>query len=313
MTEPDDGQGEAAPARRRVSRRTLIVSGAAAAVVAVGVGVPAASLAGVLPGRSTLYRLLGLDGPAGTVPHVESGPLVQGRFRSGARLGADCGWTIAYPPGSGPGDRLPVAVVLHGYSNTHSTAFGAHAHGLEAFLAQYVADGGQPYAIASVDGGNTYWHPRHSGEDASAMVVDEFLPLLGRHGLDTERIGLLGWSMGGYGALRLAGVLGPSRVAAVAAASPALWHAFPQTPHGSFDDAADFARNTVFGRQDALEGVAVRVDCGTGDGFCANDEDYVAGFASRPAGGFTAGGHNNAYWLRMNPAHVAFVGRALTP
>ena len=39
------------------------------------------------------------------------------------------------------------------------------------------------------------------------MVLHEFLPLLdAARGLDvTDRIGLLGWSMGGYGALRLAG------------------------------------------------------------------------------------------------------------
>lgn len=312
MTEPEPAEPDAAPApaRRRVSRRTLIVGGAAAAV-AVGVGVPAASFAGVLPGRSTLYRLLGLDGPAGTVPAVATGPLVQGSFRSAARLGAACGWAVSYPPGHGPGDRLPVAIALHGYSNSHRTAFGPRAHGLDAFLAQYTARGGRPYAIASVDGGNGYWHPRRSGEDSAAMLVDEFLPLLARHGLVTERLGLLGWSMGGYGALRLAGELGAGRVAAVAAASPALWHTFAQSANGAFDDAADFARNTVFGRQGRLDGVAVRVDCGTGDGFCANDRDYVSGFATAPSGGFEAGGHNNAYWLRMNPQHVAFVGRAL--
>ena len=148
----------------------------------------------------------------------------------------------------------------------------------------------------------------HSGEPFHLKGVRE---ILARHGLVTERVGLLGWSMGGYGALRLAGELGAGRVAAVAAASPALWHTFAQSANGAFDDAADFARNTVFGRQRRLDGVAVRVDCGTGDGFCANDRDYVSGFATAPSGGFEAGGHNTAYWLRMNPQHVAFVGRAL--
>ena len=58
------------------------------------------------------------------------------------------------------------------------------------------------------------------------MVVDEFLPMLAERGLlagPGDRIGLLGWSMGGYGALRLAALLGADRVAAVAAVSPAMW------------------------------------------------------------------------------------------
>ena len=53
------------------------------------------------------------------------------------------------------------------------------------------------------------------------MLTDEFVPLLADHGLVTTAIGLYGFSMGGYGALRLAGILGPARVAAVVAVSAA--------------------------------------------------------------------------------------------
>ncbi len=56
-----------------------------------------------------------------------------------------------------------------------------------------------PFAIATVDGGTTYWHPRPNGEDAGGMVVDEFLPLLAEQGLRTDRSAFHGWSMGGYG------------------------------------------------------------------------------------------------------------------
>ena len=58
------------------------------------------------------------------------------------------------------------------------------------------------------------------------MVVDELLPLLAGRGVAAgpeDRIGLLGWSMGGYGVLHLGGLLGAERVAAVCAVSPALW------------------------------------------------------------------------------------------
>src|SRR5215469_14006275 len=58
--------------------------------------------------------------------------------------------------------------------------------------------------VVSVDGGaNDYWHPRRSGSDAGAMVINELLPMLAGHGIDTSRVAFLGWSMGGYGAVRL--------------------------------------------------------------------------------------------------------------
>ena len=41
------------------------------------------------------------------------------------------------------------------------------------------------------------------------MVLDELLPMLGSMGLDTSRVGFMGWSMGGYGAMRLGAKLGP--------------------------------------------------------------------------------------------------------
>ena len=65
-------------------------------------------------------------------------------------------------------------------------------------------------AVATVDGGNSYWHARRSGVDPASIIVQELLPLLARKGLDTERIALMGWSMGGYGALLLASRLGGS-------------------------------------------------------------------------------------------------------
>jgi len=214
------------------------------------------------------------------------------------------------PYGSDTGSSLPVAVVLHGRGGDHTSAFDDGYLGLDRFLAQAVGAGSAPYAMASVDGGETYWHRRADGEDAGAMVVDELLPLLAEHGLDVGRLAFLGWSMGGYGALRLAGLLGRERVAAAAAMSPALWHRFADTAPGAFDDAADFAGVTVFGRQQQLDGVRVRVDCGEGDPFYAADRDYVEGFRARPAGGFQRGGHDAGYWRRVAPHHVRFIAAA---
>jgi S-formylglutathione hydrolase FrmB len=267
----------------------------------------------VLPGRSFLYRHLGLDGPDGVVPNVEPGRATSGSFVSQARGGRRTGWSIALPPGGKPGARpLPVAVVLHGRGNNHVSAFSPNYLGLDRFLAAAVGQGATPFAMASVDGGESYWHARANGDDAGSMVVDELLPLLADHGLDVSQVAFFGWSMGGYGALRLAGLLGQDRVVAATAISPALWHDFADSASGAFDDAADFDRVTVFGRQRTLDGIRVRIDCGEEDPFCAAAQDYVEGFHVRPAGEFEPGGHDVGYWRRMAPAHVRFIADAFS-
>jgi hypothetical protein len=75
-----------------------------------------------------------------------------------------------------------------------------------AWLARVVSSGGSPFAVVSVDGGDTYWHQRVSGEDSGAMVLAELLPLLSEQGLDsTQTAGYGGGSF--YGRRR-----GPCRV-----------------------------------------------------------------------------------------------------
>jgi hypothetical protein len=292
----------------RITRRSLLAAGIA--VVGAGAVGEAVNLR-LLPGRSTMYRVLGLDGPAGVIPDIDPVPSTSGSFVSAARKRRRVGWTIAAPRSDAP---LPIVVALHGYGSDHTDFFGEHL-GYDRFLAAHIAAGGAPFAIAAVDGGNRYWHRRADGDDPAAMVVDEFLPFLGRRGFDTARTGLVGNSMGGYGALHLGGVLaaarGSVRIRAVSAISPALWTAAGDTARGAFDDAADFRANTVLGRQRALDGVAVRVDCGTGDGFEPAVRTYVDGFAVRPDGGFEPGGHTHAYWRRTAPQQLAFLARHL--
>ncbi|HEY8828225.1 MAG TPA: alpha/beta hydrolase-fold protein [Jatrophihabitantaceae bacterium] len=273
-----------------ISRRALLLGGLGI------VGVAAVSQAG-------LDRVVD-DLPSG-VPDVAAGAMVSGDFVSSRRNGARTGWTIAYPPGHGA-ERLPVLIALHGRTGDHHDAFGASLH-LERFLADGVRHGMQPFAIASVDGGDhTYWHPRRDG-DAAAMVIDEFIPLLAKHGLATARIALLGWSMGGYGALYLAGGLGRSRVLAMVAESPAIWHEAGQSAAGAFDDDADFDAHAIFGRLGLLDAIPARIDCGDRDGFAPVTRDLRAALSPTPAGGIEPGAHDDTYWRSQAPAQLQFV------
>jgi S-formylglutathione hydrolase FrmB len=143
------------------------------------------------------------------------------------------------------------------------------------------------------------------------MVLHEFVPLLADRGLDVRRIGLLGWSMGGYGALYLATVLRAQRCAAAVAESPAIWHHPWQRAPGAFDDAADFERHSIFGRQRLLRGIALRIDCGASDGFAPITRDLRASLTPTPAGGIEPGGHDSGYWRSQAPAQLRFIGRHL--
>jgi enterochelin esterase-like enzyme len=292
-----------------LSRRTLLVGGA----VATGVAVAGAAVGveqGVLPGRPTVQARLGLNGSAGRVPgDVEPVLAVTNGFTSAHRLGQRTRWTLFAPPDAGPG--LPVVVALHGLGQDHESADSTFHLG--AFLASAIAHGVPPFAIAAPDGGTSYWHPRPDGEDAGAMVVDELLPRLAGRGFDVSHIGLLGWSMGGYGALRLGGLLGPDRVAAVVASSPAIWQHPEDASRSGFDDAAEYDEFSVVGHQHDLDGIAVRIDCGTGDPFYRDVQDYAEAFP-RAAGlvsTFDPGAHDGAYWRRMLPAQLAFLGRGV--
>ena len=143
------------------------------------------------------------------------------------------------------------------------------------------------------------------------MVLNELIPMLNQQGLDTSRVGFLGWSMGGYGALLLGARLGPARTAAICAVSPALWLSPGASAPGAFDGAEDFAANTVFGLP-ALASIPIRIDCGYSDPFAAATEEFIAQLPTPPAGGFSPGGHDTGFWSAQLPAELAWLAPLLT-
>ena len=163
-----------------------------------------------------------------------------------------------------------------------------------------------PFALVAVDGGGGYWHKRASGEDSGAMVLNELIPMLSSQGLDTSRVGFLGWSMGGYGALLLGARLGPARTAAICAVSPALWTSSGAAAPGAFDGADDYAANTVWGLPQ-LGSIPIRIDCGDSDPFYSATKQFIAQLPSPPSGGFSPGGHDGGFWSSQLPAEIAWM------
>jgi dienelactone hydrolase len=264
-----------------------------------------------LPGRARLHQLLGMVGDAPVIPDVRVGPIVSGELSSARSAGRAVGWSVLRP--YGVRGRLPVVIGLHGRGSNHTKLIDS-LH-LGEFLTDNVRRGHPPYAIVTVDGfRSSYYHPRDTGEEAGtdmgAVVLEDLLPMLARRKeleLQVDRVGFYGYSMGGYGSLRLASILGPERVSGVVATSPAIWKDADDSPAGSFDDADDFREHTLFGHEDLLAGIPVRIDCGSDDPFHRGVAAYREALDPEPAGGLSPGLHNSDFAMRKLPAALAFL------
>jgi enterochelin esterase-like enzyme len=306
------------PTTGRTSRRTVLL-GALVGGLGSLAGAGALVEQDVLPGRPALARALGQEGKPGQVPAVKIGKLRRGIFTSAARKGIATNWVIAYPPGVDPGrpltasgNPLPVCVVLHGKGDDAEDMVNL---GYPNFLAAAVKAGRPPFALASVDGGVRYWHARQDGEDPGRMVLDEWIPRLAAARLaarPSDRIAFLGWSMGGYGSLLLASQLGPQRVAAIVAESPALWTSAANRALGSFDSAADFKAHDVFARRAVLSRIPIRIDCGIADSFHTAVKDFAAGLHPAAVTDLGAGDHTAGYWRSKGAKAIEFVGKYLS-
>ena len=102
---------------------------------------------------------------AGTTP-VPAAPVSMrtGSFTSQFRPQTATGWSLAVPgtgnspgsPGGAAASKPPVALFLHGTGADHRMIFDDLGAG--DVLSQHVARGGTPFAIAAVDGGESWWH-----------------------------------------------------------------------------------------------------------------------------------------------------------
>jgi pimeloyl-ACP methyl ester carboxylesterase len=225
----------------------------------------------------------------GASPEATAGvDLASGTLSSRFWPGQKVRWRLAQPThrGSAKASR-PLVVALHGHGGDADWPFnGVH-------IGRHIASTG--LSVATIDGGDFYWHARRSGVDTGRMITQDVLPLLAGRGVNTDRIALIGWSMGGYGALLLAGRLGPRRVAAVAAVSAALWQSPGDSAAGAFDNRADFAANDVFAARAKLSGIPVRLDCGRDDPFIVANRTFARELPAAVAT-FDDGSHTEEYW-----------------
>jgi len=318
----------------RLSRRTVLAGGAGLAAVACVAGGYELVQNGTLPGR---YKLARLTGACELAPAPLAGPLPsrhQVSFRSRYRH-RNVQMVTLIPAAAASPAGLGVVIALHGSGGSPATLAPGMARAMSrAHVTRF--------AIICVDGGETYWHQRADGDDPAGMIVHEVLPRAAAAGMHTGRIGIVGLSMGGYGALliaeqfsaeqpgtvrfrtkrqgteqlRAAGEPGGSpAVAAVAALSPAVFASYDDARAanpGAFDSPADFTRNNVVAGLFTLRRVPAFIACGTDDPFqpeAALVRSRLSALTHHPApGGIMPGCHDGSFWARHWPAALEFVG-----
>jgi predicted esterase len=303
--------------RSRFSRRRVLAWGLGATAAVLGAGVVGEELVAhsVLPGRQVLLDVEGACAVSVPPPLFSPlGPGFSGRFYSRARR-RSVGYTIAYPPGHGPGSVLPLVVTLHGYGANHTDALAGLS--LSQALALHV-DGRRlpPMAMVAADGGGGYWHA-HPGDDPMGMVIGELIPMcqtrgLGRH---PESLGIMGISMGGYGALLMAEKY-PQLFAAVAAISPAVWTSYAEARGanpGAYTSPSDFAANDAVTHAPALVHTPVRLASGLSDPFHPGVVALVEMLPPTTVVDFSKGCHTGPFFRDQEPPSLGFLGRHLLP
>jgi S-formylglutathione hydrolase FrmB len=142
------------------------------------------------------------------------------------------------------------------------------------------------------------------------------IPLCQRLGLGRppQRIGTMGISMGGYGAIILAEKY-PDLISAVAAISPAIWTSYPQAHAanaGAFVSAEAFADNDAVTHAPQLTGKPVRVASGDQDPFHPGVESLEKALPSGSVVEFTRGCHTDPFFLSQEPPSLSFLAQHLT-
>ena len=257
------------PATPSVTRRRLLLGAAGLG------GIAAVGGLGYAVAPAGLKNRLGL-GPDPFIPSAREGQVHLETVSSSAR-GKDVELFTAVPHGHGDGAGLPVVVVLHGAS---ATASDFREFGLGRFLTQAVLDGAPPFVLAGADGGVLRWEKDPSSDDdPQQMLATEMPGWLADRGYDADRLALWGWSMGGYGSLRLAQAQ-PDYAMAVAAFSPAFGTGDP-----------------LFTDVEALADVPLGIWCGTDDPLHEPIKVFVEALPTPPeVASYSAGGHTRIYW-----------------
>jgi enterochelin esterase-like enzyme len=285
VTKPDAGAG--------LSRRQLIQ--------AVGL----APLAAALPFASQVLTAA----PAVADPTY---PVVGGSFSS-TYTHLLHNWTLTYPTGHIEGEYLPVALALHSsYGNADEMIGLGFPERLDALIS---AGKTPPFALASIDSMNGFYEKKGS-RDYGKVVAVEFLKVLRDRGLNTSRLGIIGWSMGGWGAFRLAQHELHNKVRVISAISTPCYSSWKTWPSYERADMtkAQFTAANFYHHPGLLAKPQIYMFCGKSDGFYKGNKAFAkvldkAKGVRKPKTHFSAGDHSRDYWQSVLDPALTHIGR----
>ncbi|BCB77695.1 alpha/beta hydrolase-fold protein [Phytohabitans flavus] len=134
-------------------------------------------------------------------------------------------YAVLTPPSWSRDERLPLVLLLHGASSSAEVL-----NVFQPVVERLWIEGALPRSVvasASTPTAGGFYIDHGPGHQWESLVANAFPQLLATsYGVDPERVSLLGASMGGYGALKIA-FADPGRWEAVAAVAPALLPAEP--------------------------------------------------------------------------------------
>jgi S-formylglutathione hydrolase FrmB len=184
------------------------------------------------PRSSSVLRPLVLAAIPGLLAATAAAEVRTERFHSGS-LNADVSYVVDLPPSyEGSTRRYPVVYALHGLFE--SSAFWER-RGLAAALERLREGGLEPeFLVVAVDGGNSFFVNGPEGRYEDLVTRDLIAHVEATYRVVPGRAGraLLGVSMGGYAALRIA-FEHPDLVAAVATHSAMLLERAPSATQGA--------------------------------------------------------------------------------
>lgn len=269
--------------RALVTRRRLLIGGGAV----VGVAAAGAIAWPLLPPR--IHDLF-TTSPPPYIPDAPKGKVTLESVHSEAR-GMDVDFFTAVPAGYGDGKGLPVVIVCHGATGEPSMY---EDFGFPQFVTASAQQGNRPFVLAGAYGSALRWEPQPDGDDPRSMVFNEIPQWLDERGFDSSRLALWGWSMGGYGILRMAEI-DPSFARAAAAFSPAI------------SDGDE-----VFANVDALGDLPIGLWCGTEDSFYDAVRHLADALPTPPEiASFSKGAHTRVYWNDQTLDAFAFLASHL--
>ena len=224
-------------------------------------------------------------------------------------------WTLTYPAGHTAEDHLPVALALHSSYGNATEMLGL---GMPDRLDALIAAGKTPaFALASIDSMNGFYEKK-GGRDYGKVVSDEFLKLLTERGLNTARLGIIGWSMGGWGAFRLAQHELHNKVRVISAISTPCYPNWKTWPSYEREDMtkAQFLANNFYHHPKLLAKPRISIFCGTSDGFYKGNKAFAkvldkAKGVRKPRTHFSSGGHSRTYWESVLDPALTHIGRYL--